>query len=285
MKVGPDITRPRLIVNADDYGYSEKINAAIERTAATGILTSTTAMVNMPEARQLPAFLSRFPHISAGLHVNLTEGHPILSAKVIPSLVDSSGLFLGWRSFVRRLLAGRVRSEHIRAEIAAQVEALTGLIGPFSHFDSHQHTHTFPQVLASILHVAKCRPSPRRVRTNRRLFISAGSKHRSTARLQMQHCVRHPLSIGGLLLKANQTARIHAAGFASPDYLLTPDPVIISSNRSAGDDWSTVLARLPRATIEINFHPGLGADEAVLCDPRIRMTVDNYLELVSFAAI
>ena len=40
----------RVVVNADDFGFSEGVTEGILRAHADGIVTSTTIMANMPAA-------------------------------------------------------------------------------------------------------------------------------------------------------------------------------------------------------------------------------------------
>lgn len=60
----------RLIVNADDFGYSEGINRGIIEAHAQGIVTSTSLMVGAVAAKEA-AGLSDYPELSVGLHLVL----------------------------------------------------------------------------------------------------------------------------------------------------------------------------------------------------------------------
>ena len=42
----------KLIINADDFGYSSGVNAGIMKAYQEGVLTSTTLMGNMPGAKE-----------------------------------------------------------------------------------------------------------------------------------------------------------------------------------------------------------------------------------------
>ena len=41
---------PQLIVNADDFGLTPLVNQSIVQAYQNGIVTSTTVMVNLPDA-------------------------------------------------------------------------------------------------------------------------------------------------------------------------------------------------------------------------------------------
>ncbi len=69
----------KLIVNADDCGYSKAVNEAICRFIEAGKITSTTVMANMDDFDGAVRLFNQYREkISFGIHLNLTEGHPLL---------------------------------------------------------------------------------------------------------------------------------------------------------------------------------------------------------------
>ena len=76
------ISPPSLvIVNADDFGQSVNVNRAIIDCFQKGLISSTTIMANMPafdDAVDL-AIENGF-HQTVGVHLNLTDGEPLVSA-------------------------------------------------------------------------------------------------------------------------------------------------------------------------------------------------------------
>ena len=85
----------QVIVNADDFGLSACENAVILGAFQAGIISSATAMANMP-AFEAACVLARHPLLEGriGLHFNLTYGRP-LSQSILqrPNFCDSSGVF------------------------------------------------------------------------------------------------------------------------------------------------------------------------------------------------
>ena len=69
----------KLIVNADDFGYSAQVNEAIVKAFADGLVSSTTLMPNMPGFDDAVALIrqGRIPADSTGVHLNLFEGEPL----------------------------------------------------------------------------------------------------------------------------------------------------------------------------------------------------------------
>ncbi len=127
-----------LIINADDFGYTEGSNLAVFSLAEAGSLTSTTVMANMP-ASESAGKLKNFPNIGIGLHFNLTEGRPVSSVAEVPGLVDESGMFPGKVELQHRLRRKEVDVEQVYRELLAQYERLRSLVGErIDHLDSHQ---------------------------------------------------------------------------------------------------------------------------------------------------
>jgi predicted glycoside hydrolase/deacetylase ChbG (UPF0249 family) len=249
---------PELILNADDYGYSPAVNLAIEHLALAGRITSFTIMANFETAARVGELATKLSgKCSIGLHVNLTEGRPVLEPCKIPSLVQSNGELFPHDRFVRRLLTARIRGSEIRSEVVAQIRRIQLWLGQFSHFDSHHHVHRFPQVINAIALAAAEAGAPRRIRTNRRFLASGDGESASVFRLWQCHFQTYPLALPGLYFKARQLTLLRRHHFASPDYLLTAVPPICPKPVApAAESWSRVWQNLPEATYEINWHPG-----------------------------
>jgi len=158
-----------LIVNADDFGLTQGVNAGILGAYRHGIVTSTTALVNgaIPRA-QVDAALDS--GIGIGLHINLTLGAPITGA---PSLVDGGGRFMR----DARQAAARARPAEIEAEIGAQFERFETLFRRLpSHLDTHHHIGLLSPVREVVLAWAVRRRLPVRSQnaSARRAARSAG---------------------------------------------------------------------------------------------------------------
>jgi predicted glycoside hydrolase/deacetylase ChbG (UPF0249 family) len=116
----------RLIVNADDLGYDPEIDRGILEAHASGLVTSTTAMVDTPFAAA--ALVAAPASLGVGLHVVLD-----------PAL-------------------GRDEAEAALRRQLARFEELRG--APPTHLDSHKHAHARPEVLAAFVAVARARGLP-----------------------------------------------------------------------------------------------------------------------------
>lgn len=141
----------RLIVNADDYGHTRGVSQGIRQAHLRGIVTSTTAMMNYPGADDdLREAARECPRLGLGLHLVLTSGKPLLSAKKVPDLVNGEGKFYKYDPFVERM--HQINLTQVNLEWHAQVEAFKNAIGRLpDHLDSHHHSSYFTPALFELM--------------------------------------------------------------------------------------------------------------------------------------
>lgn len=63
----------RLIVNADDFGYSRGINEGIIKAHSEGIVTSTSLMVETAATGEALKLIEKYPSLGVGLHLVFAE--------------------------------------------------------------------------------------------------------------------------------------------------------------------------------------------------------------------
>lgn len=114
-----------LIVNADDFGLSDGVNAGVVLAHRDGIVTSASLMVRGPAATRAAELAAACPRLSIGLHLDIAEWE----------LRDGS-----WCPVY---LVVDTDDEHaLRAEVEHQLARFRTLIGADpTHLDSHQHIH------------------------------------------------------------------------------------------------------------------------------------------------
>ncbi|PKO12410.1 MAG: hypothetical protein CVU39_24180 [Chloroflexi bacterium HGW-Chloroflexi-10] len=136
-----------LIVNADDYGLTPGVSAGIRQVHLSGIVTSTTAMMNRPKSVEaLKIAQQDCPLLGLGVHLVLTSGNPILPAQRIPSLVKPGGSFFSYPEFLTHL--DKVNPDEAMAEWRSQVELFIASTGHTpDHLDSHHHASYFTPAL------------------------------------------------------------------------------------------------------------------------------------------
>jgi hopanoid biosynthesis associated protein HpnK len=135
----------RLIVTADDFGSSERVNEAVAAAHLQGVVTSASLMVGAPAAAEAIALARRLPRLRVGLHLTVVDGFPTLPPHEIPSLVDARGRLPS--DLLRAGVAMFVRSRRdLRKEIRAQFEAFSRTGLPLDHLNAHHHMHLHPTV-------------------------------------------------------------------------------------------------------------------------------------------
>jgi len=146
----------RLIVNADDCGLTESVNDGIFAAHDFGILTSAYLLANGSAFAHAIASSLHFPGLSLGVHLNLSSGAPVSDTALVPSLVNERGeLCLHPVHLGIGLLRRRVRLEHIRAELRAQVIKIFDAGVTPTHLDGHLHVHVLPQIAPLVIEIAR----------------------------------------------------------------------------------------------------------------------------------
>ncbi|MBK5300731.1 MULTISPECIES: ChbG/HpnK family deacetylase [Gammaproteobacteria] len=132
----------QVIVNADDFGLSSSENAVILGAFKAGVISSATAMANMP-AFEEACVLSQQSLLQGriGLHFNLTYGRPLSPSILTRStFCDSQGVF-NLNLPRHSLWLNRQDRDAVLEELEAQWQrCLDNGLRP-SHIDSHQHVH------------------------------------------------------------------------------------------------------------------------------------------------
>ncbi|EDO47462.1 predicted protein [Nematostella vectensis] len=133
-----------LIVNADDFGYCSKRNRGILQAFQKGVVTSISLMVNAESSVQA-AELAKEHGLPVGLHLNLSEGRPLVLGH--KTLVDSDGFMKAKEQLQKLLSQGIIDKKEIQQEIKAQLQWFQDHVGRNpTHVDGHQHVHVFPAV-------------------------------------------------------------------------------------------------------------------------------------------
>jgi len=150
------LTVPRapipLIINGDDFGYSEAVNRAIVLAHREGVLTSCSLMVNERAAPQAVELARSNPSLAVGLHLALVQGRAALPHAEIPHITDPNGNFATspFRAGVHYYFSPAARRE-LRREMRAQFERFTSTGLRFSHVDGHAHLHQHPVIFDELI--------------------------------------------------------------------------------------------------------------------------------------
>jgi len=141
-----------LIINGDDFGYSEAVNRAIIQAHREGVLTSASLMVNERAADQAVELARKNPILAVGLHLVLVLGRAALPHAEIPHITDPQGNFTNssFRAGVQYYFNQAARRE-LRREMRAQFERFVATGLRFSHVDGHTHLHQHPVVFDELI--------------------------------------------------------------------------------------------------------------------------------------
>lgn len=139
----------KLIVNADDLGYSAHRDRGIFNCFNRGLISAASLLVNGPCA-VAAALQAGKEGLFLGLHLNFTEGYPV--SENVKSLVGKSGQLkykmTFWNSDFDIL--------EICRETIAQIELFKLMTGQYpTHVDGHQHVHIIPKIAEAIAPILK----------------------------------------------------------------------------------------------------------------------------------
>lgn len=135
----------KLIINADDCGYSKYIDNRIENAILKRRITSTTIMANMDDFNGAIELYNTYKEVASfGFHVNLTEGSPLLYNQQLLDkefyVEKDDKIFFNAQPFRRQLLSKQMRLE-IYKEVCAQVDKIISAGVKISHIDGHHFIH------------------------------------------------------------------------------------------------------------------------------------------------
>ncbi len=126
----------KVLVRADDLGYSRGVNLGIADALKGGIIKSVGVMTNMPET-QSGLELIQGSGACLGLHTNICVGKPLCDPAEIPSLVQENGEFKSSKTY-RSAKEDFVVLEEVIREIEAQYVRFKELTGQEpSYFEGH----------------------------------------------------------------------------------------------------------------------------------------------------
>lgn len=139
-----------LILTADDYGLHPSVNRAIRELFIHQHISQTSVLVNGPDIGvELEKLLQCASPSAIGLHFNLTEGLSL--GKYYHTLTQSNGKFYPKQEFYWRWENQQIDLCEIEQECFLQIEALRKYVPEFTHFDSHNHVHLYPEIFQRIV--------------------------------------------------------------------------------------------------------------------------------------
>ena len=133
-----------LILNCDDLGMHEAVNAGIVDAIENGVASSCSLMASCPGAADAIVLLRERPHVPFGLHLTLIRDNPGYvwgpsSPKAeVPSLLDpNTGELFTDEPLNRDRLLAQARLEDVERELRAQLNTVLNAGLTPTHLDWH----------------------------------------------------------------------------------------------------------------------------------------------------
>jgi chitin disaccharide deacetylase len=241
----------QLIVNADDFGLTERVSEGILDAHREGIVTSTTLMANGGAFDSTVSMSRRASRLGIGVHLNLTDGRPVSPALRIPSLVDRSGrLHLSPGRLLKALVARQINLAEIETELRRQISKIfsAGILP--THLDGHKHVHVLPGISEIVIRLAQ-EYSIRSIRCPMETlpkFLTIKRSGISRAAVVKQYFVARTVSAFARHFKE----KLAEAGLVSPVRFFGLSETGFLDAESIHD----ILERLPEGVSELMCHPG-----------------------------
>ncbi len=260
---------PRLILNADDFGLTPGINRAIVELHRAGVITSTTLMATGSAFEDAVALARENPMLGIGCHLVFVDGMPLSHAESIPSLLGADGKCFrpSIHDFAQATLRRTISTTELARETSMQIQRLQRAGIDVTHIDSHKHTHLFPAIAETVLHVAR-RCGVRAVRYPFEPEWSAAVSHDRTPfvrRLQLKLLRRFEPGFRRLIDTSDETTTAGTLGIAATGTL---------DQNELRELLTTLAARNEDGLVyELCCHPGhvdiaLGAENTRLRETR-----------------
>ena len=129
-------TMAKLIMRADDLGFSEAVSLGILKAVKDGVITSVGMMPNM-ESAEFGYQLIKDYDIALGQHTNICVGKPLSDPALIPSLVQANGEFCSSKE-IRARQTDTINIQECEIEIEAQLLRFKEITGKDpDYFEGH----------------------------------------------------------------------------------------------------------------------------------------------------
>ena len=264
----------RLIVNADDFGFTRGVNAGIVQAYRTGIVTSTTIMANGAAFEDAVELARQNPGLGVGCHLAVVGGRPVADPSEVPSLVDGDGaLPASLSKLLIKLARGSVSTNDLVREFRSQLERLTRAgINP-THLDTHKHSHTHAQVMSALARVAvefgvKCVRNP-----FESIFVPA-----SLVRLSKLAYVKQSMMSAAILPGAIRFKRlVREHGLKTPDRFFGVKLTGMLDSAAV----RSMMESLGEGTAELMCHPGIYDGDLESARTRLKRERERELEALS----
>jgi predicted glycoside hydrolase/deacetylase ChbG (UPF0249 family) len=280
-----------LIINADDLGMNDETDKAIIESYRAGILTSTSAFVTFIDPIQtLKHIHNEYPNLPIGLHLNLSEGKPVLPASEIPSLVDKDGDFYSKDKIIFKLADMKI--EEVRKELNAQVKLFLSSGVPLDHINCHHHItalftpfHIVMREISLQYKVPMRNPVPYSI--YQKMNVNSGGGSSFAGKKMITYGILHPFKSIPMMKKVGPTAFIEQekidkeAGVGMPDWFIDA-----FFENATVNDLNSIINQLPEGISELMCHPVRLGEGKVLSNPDVKKNLEAcHVKLGNFDSV
>lgn len=147
----------RILITADDFGWTDGHNLAMERAAQAGTLCRASLLANGAAFAGAIETARRVPQLGVGVHLSLCEGRPLSGSApgLAPLLRPDGALHDGLGPLVRAYATGRLDVAAVRAEWRRQIERALSAGLVLTHLDGHKHVHLLPPLITLAIELAR----------------------------------------------------------------------------------------------------------------------------------
>jgi predicted glycoside hydrolase/deacetylase ChbG (UPF0249 family) len=239
----------RIIVQGDDWGYTQEISDGIEYAYEHGILTETAVMVNVLDRKKKSEYRSRIdnlenksglrkPKLGIGVHLNVTYGTPLSPKwpnKEFTRPYKGSGKPEEWTGSAWTEYFSQFSSTQVEDEYRRQIELALEIFGQVDHLDSHHFSASYEPLKTVYEKLAK--EYQLAVRTDAPLS-------------------ENPVYGGNYVVKREASIGLKAKGIRTADkYILK---LFFNEKKPVQSFLREMDKTKDKESVEVMFHPGKG---------------------------
>ena len=145
----------RILINADDFGWTDGHNLAIARAHQLGGVHRTSLLSNGLGFSQAVDLAFQLPGLDIGVHLALNELPPLLRIPEVIRLTNGEGLFNeSIFALLRYWLQRKLPIDYVGEEWDRQIEKVVKAGIRINHLDTHKHVHVIPPLSALFCNLA-----------------------------------------------------------------------------------------------------------------------------------
>ena len=220
-----------LIINADDVGFSDAINAAVRECYISGAITGASIMACCPRFNEAVKILLEIGKEEVGVHLTLTGMKKFAH---------------NYKSFALKYSMGRIDLGKAYEELSGQVKKVRDKGLNITHIDSHEHIHMFPGVLNIAIKLALEFNIPY-------VRLPFESSRMMTKSFSVKDAVRH-VSLAAFIPSGKR--QISQIGLEHNDYFLGH----FHAGRIDDDILRFMISNLREGVTELAVHPSAGSE-------------------------